>query len=137
MLLKVLISVHSKNVTVPSEVKELPRERPPWVRLVLISGQPPFNVRWAHLAESCAGCGLQTVFGGRHGQGHPIHGKAWFEMSVCFACGLARVPDGTTRGATRFLTGNQWTPPCPAVKRLRRLAFTEPMAVRMEYDSRG
>ena len=113
------------------EISELPRERPPWVRFVLISGQEPFSVRWGHLPGACPDCGVQTVFGGRQGRG-PLMPGALPSMVVCLACGLAQVHDGTTRGPARYLTGNQWTPPCPAVKRLRRIAFTEPMAVRME-----
>ena len=113
------------------EMKTRPRERPPWVRLFLVSSQDSCSMSWSHVPGKCPGCGVQTIFAGRHGRG-PLMPGATNLTVLCLACGFVRVADGTTKGPTRYLTGNQWTPPCPAVKRLRRLAFTPPMMVRIE-----
>ena len=55
------------------DVKALPMERPPWVRVMLISGGPPFNVSWTPLPEPCPSCDTRTLCGGRHAV-NPVRG---------------------------------------------------------------
>lgn len=111
------------------EVTELPGERPPWVRLILMSGQEPFCMEWTHLRGVCASCQSQTRFAGRRTDAPRAAGQP--PIIVCLGCGLATVPN-KMRGPARFLTGDEWTPPCPAVKRLRRIAFSRPVAIRID-----
>ena len=117
-----------KAFLVGPEVNELPKERPPWIRVVLLSSEWPFNLSWTPLPEPCPSCSTRTITGGRRGV-YPTRGANHFPMKICLACGFASVSDAAMVGPERFLTGDQWTPPCPAVKRLRRIALTVPMAV--------
>lgn len=90
---------------------ELPEQRPPWVRLIHTSREYPFLVEWRHLAGSCEACGCHTVL---VGQGYPHEPTC----TICLACGFASL---TYRH--RRLIGTDWSPPCPVIARIRRLAF--------------
>ena len=90
---------------------ELPEQRPPWVRLVHTSRGFPFLFRWTHPPASCEACGCHTVLAG---QGYPHEPTC----AICLACGFASLTYPCGR-----LTGTDWSPPCPVIARIRRLAF--------------
>jgi hypothetical protein len=97
------------------------RERPPWIRLLRMTGTNwPYAVWWWP-SDACWACGLPTVMEGRMR-------RAGLDMSrsprLCGACGATRVWPVVFGGTSETpIEGSTWTPPDEAVAELRRLAF--------------
>ena len=92
----------------------LPAPLPIWPRFYDISGAGPCPVSWRFLAETCDGCAQSTVAG----QGR--QGWLWQRaFSLCLTCGHVTIESGSPDAPTR-LVGDDWAPPCPAVRTLRR-----------------
>jgi hypothetical protein len=93
----------------------------PWARLFLTSVQAPWSVRWRHDPSGCPMCEAQTSFGL----------LAWprpFTAAICtlcLNCGYTTTSYSNPSAGTSepLLDGTAWTPPCPAVKRLRACVF--------------
>jgi hypothetical protein len=90
---------------------------PPWVRLFLQSVQEPTLSHWRHSPDPCEDCGARTIFGIL---AWPRAATAGLCM-VCLNCGAtaATYSEAGTSRSEPTLFGRAWTPPCPAVKRLR------------------
>jgi hypothetical protein len=106
---------------------EITAASPAWARAFAISQQFPWLIHWKHVTDSCCACRASVVFRTReHFPNVSCH--YW----LCLNCGHTQVeyriprhePETGDRVAAR-LSGEQWTPPCPAVKKLRRALFNE------------
>ena len=90
---------------------------PPWIRLFRLAA-PVGWVSWAHEPQPCPACETHVVF---HTDGHPRPGVV-AECRLCLACGWVGVEyirPGTSLRETPAVGGN-WSPPSPAVARLRQ-----------------
>jgi hypothetical protein len=100
---------------------DLTPSRPPWVRAFRASGGWPWLARWSHARPPCDRCSAPTVLTLEY----PPSGFTGVCGKLCLACGEVRA--GYVKGGVSpvgWLVGHQWTPPCPAVIRLRRALFT-------------
>ena len=90
---------------------------PPWVRLFLASVEGPNSVRWRYCRGSCPRCGASASFGL---QACP-RPNVFAVCVLCLACGNTTVQySRPSRGLVETpLAGRDWTPPSPAVQRLR------------------
>ena len=107
----------------------LPRPRaatPPWLRCFLRSIEGPWSVRWRYLHQRCPGCKTKVVFE------FLACPRAYVlaTCSLCLACGHTTAEyNRPWHGLTETsVGGSAWTPPCPAVQRLRDCIF-RPYAV--------
>ena len=110
-------------------------ESRPWIRLFRMTGRPPWNVDWHHCPLPCGGCGSQVVFQ-VHGYPRP-HVIA--RSLLCLACGHASVEHirpGTTLREMPAV-GDVWSPPCPAVARLRDALLRPFWRNQEEMESEG
>lgn len=104
---------------------------PPWARLFLRSRETPHPVGWRYCPGRCDGCSASATFGMR---ACPRAGVLALS-TLCLSCGRVT--------ATYFLAargmqaspaiGSAWTPPCPAVQRLRDCVF-RPHAVLVDEN---
>jgi hypothetical protein len=100
---------------------DLTPSRPAWVRAFRASGGWPWLARWSHHRPPCHRCSAPTVLTLEH----PPSAFTGVSATLCLACGEVR--SGYVKGAVSavgWLVGHHWTPPCPAVIRLRRALFT-------------
>jgi hypothetical protein len=105
-----------------SPENELKAETPAWIRVFRLSQQNPWGVQWQHVSESCNACGAEVLF-----TAADRHLSVTCEYVLCLNCGdtsttYKRPLTGRIVGC---VSGNQWTPPCAAVKKLRRALFDE------------
>jgi hypothetical protein len=94
---------------------------PPWIRLFQLTSGYPWWLPWRHVPGVC-GCGQRVTFAvwtrltsGRHAY-----------SALCLGCGLATSEYVRAKGrclSESPVSGNQWTPACVAVARLRRAVF--------------
>jgi hypothetical protein len=99
---------------------DLTPSRPPWVRAFRASAGWPWLARWSHHRPPCDHCSAPTVLTLEH----PPSAFTGVCGTLCLACGEVR--SAYFKGgfsAVGWLVGHQWTPPCPAVIRLRRALF--------------
>ena len=113
-------------------VKRPEAERPPWIRLMLLSQDSRFGIRWTPLSEPCHACDTQTIWAGSRGL-HPLRSSSAYLMLMCLACGSVTVRSGM-QGRNPYRVGSSWTPPDPAVKRLRRMALTPQMSISIDQN---
>lgn len=102
---------------------ELPEPSPPWIRLYSITSGPPWLLPWAHSGRACDGCAGLAVFGVWTVPRSGIRA----DSELCLGCGRASVV--YLRGGSdqeMVVTGDQWTPACVAVARLRKAVFVLP-----------
>lgn len=94
---------------------------PPWQRFIRLTGGPPWFVRWRLRADKCPRCGVKA----QAVRSVCFDGRSRSRYAVCLACGHteARLTDVATGDLRAMLEGNAWTPPCPAVKRMRLDVF--------------
>lgn len=94
---------------------------PPWVRLFLQSVQAPTLSHWRHSPDPCEDCAARTVFGILAWPRAATAGLC----TLCLNCGAtaASYSNAGTSGSEPTLFGRAWTPPCPAVKRLRECVY--------------
>lgn len=94
---------------------------PPWIRLFQLSSGYPWWLPWRHLARACAGCGQRVTFAVWTSPAPDTYAYS----ALCLACGQATSEyvrtDSELREAPVY--GNEWSPPCVAVARLRRAVF--------------
>jgi len=107
-------------------------QSPPWIRLFRIAGQIPWNVNWLYCPLACDGCGAQVTF---QANTHP-RPQVIARCLLCLACGRAAVEYLRTRTTLHEtpVVGNAWSPPCPAVARLREAVFRPFWANHFERD---
>lgn len=93
------------------------RETPPWIRFYRLTGGPPWQVEWVHNQNACAVCEARVLFQTR---GYP-RPRVEARCVLCLQCGYTWVEHVHAGGTLRELpvAGGEWTPPCPAVLRLR------------------
>jgi hypothetical protein len=99
---------------------DLTPSRPPWIRAFRASGGWPWLARWSHHRPPCDRCSAPTVLTLEH----PPSAFTGVCATLCLTCGEVRsdyVKDGVS--PVGWLMGHHWTPPCPAVIRLRRAIF--------------
>jgi hypothetical protein len=106
----------------PDHQPELKTVTPPWIRLFRLSQQPPWRVWWDHAENPCSVCDASVVF--TTSESFP---SVTCTYSLCLNCGdtsahYKRPLTGRVLGA---LSGKEWSPPCPAVLKLRRSIFNE------------
>jgi len=87
---------------------------PPWLRLFKLSGKVVFPFDWEHQSDTCSGCGAKVVMTVTRQLQHTRR-----SFDLCLNCG--RTSSRDTDGLR--MVGETWTPPCPAVKQLRRATF--------------
>ena len=92
-------------------------ESPPWVRLFLASLEQPNPPRWRHTPPPCSACQAAAVFALQACPRPAVIAAC----TLCLACGhttatYTHLAAGHTEHPAR---GGAWTPPCPAVQRLR------------------
>jgi hypothetical protein len=95
--------------------------RPPWIRAFRASAGWPWNARWSHRRQPCGRCSAPVVLTLEH----PPSAFTGVRAALCLGCGEVRsayLKGGVS--ANGWLVGHGWTPPCPAVIRLRRALFT-------------
>ena len=90
---------------------------PPWIRLFLASLEGPNPVRWRFCHGACPHCGASASFGLQACPRPNVFAVA----SVCLSCGrVTATYSKPARGLVESpVDGREWTPPCPAVQRLR------------------
>lgn len=90
---------------------------PPWVRLFLASVESPNPVRWRFCHAPCPRCRASASFGL---QACPRPG-VFAVCTLCLACGrVTSSYSNPGRGLVEApVEGSEWTPPSPAVQRLR------------------
>jgi hypothetical protein len=89
---------------------------PPWIRLFLHSLRQQL-APWRYHPSACPACATPTLFW-LQACPRPL----WLATcSLCLACGRAtsQYTQPWKNQGELALTGNTWTPPCPAVQRLR------------------
>jgi hypothetical protein len=94
---------------------------PAWVRVFLLSQQPPHQIQWRHHYERGPACDSPARFGFLT---WPDPATAAI-CSLCLSCGhtVSHQQQPATGEQQPPLEGTQWTPPCLAVKQLRRCIF--------------
>lgn len=102
-------------------------DAPPWTRLFLRTAQEDRPLRWRYVRQSCPGC---------FGNGAQLAMMAYPRLdvfgscSLCLSCGYVTASYSfATRDTMSHLGGADWTPACPAVKRLRDCALRPYMAL--------
>jgi hypothetical protein len=101
---------------------------PPWVRLFLRSVEGPSPTRWRHVPGACDFCGASATFVMRASPRPWVMGVC----TLCISCGRATaIYAHPSWPSSEAATGRTWTPPCPAVQRLRDCVF-RPYAVLSE-----
>jgi hypothetical protein len=94
---------------------------PPWIRLFQLSSGYPWWLPWRHVPGACGRCRQGVRFA--VWTSPAPRRRAYSE--VCLACGQATSEyvrmDAELREMPVF--GNEWSPPCVAVARLRRAVF--------------
>ena len=112
---------------------KVPRpQSPPWIRLFRMAGEVPWNVNWRYCPLACDGCGAHVTF---QANTYPRF-QVVARCLLCLACGRASVEymrPGTTLHESPVV-GEVWTPPCPAVARLREAVFRPFWADQIEPD---
>jgi hypothetical protein len=100
---------------------ELQCQSPPWIRLHRASMS--YGVRWQYAHSLCGGCRQRPVFETKRNP-HPMVDA---HARLCLNCGWVSIRNVSRRGAKigRWLQGDQWTPPCIAVKHLRNCVFRD------------
>ena len=90
---------------------------PPWIRLFRMSGAEPWNVAWRYWPADCPTCDGRVVF---EASAHARPGVL-ARCLLCLACGFTSVEHLRRGSGLRELPlrGVDWSPPCPAVLRLR------------------
>lgn len=98
-----------------------PRPRPPWLRFIRLTAQPPWNVRWDLEASLCEAC-PRSVSASREAVLNWRHSGSY---KICLGCGSVRVryTDNQHGLVLAELIGSEWTPPGPPVLRLRADVF--------------
>lgn len=104
---------------------------PPWIRVFLRSREGRNAIRWSYCPGPCPDCGAAASFGFRACPRPYVLGTC----TLCLACGRATAAYlRPSRGMQESsATGGAWTPPCPAVQRLRDCVF-RPYAVLAEWN---
>lgn len=94
---------------------------PPWIRVFQMTSGYPWWLPWRHVAGACARCAQCVTFAVWTS---PAPGRR-AHSALCLACGEATCEclhrDVRLREAP--VSGNEWSPPCVAVARLRRAVF--------------
>jgi RNase P subunit RPR2 len=103
--------------------QEIRPPSPPWIRVFQISARFPWHVVWRYRAASCPTCGGNVLF--------ETHRVVWLRGPVCcimcLSCGWTSAERFHSPGLSETpLTGDEWSPPCPAVARLREAVFARP-----------
>lgn len=99
---------------------DLTPSRPPWMRAFRASVGWPWLARWSHHRPACDHCSAPTLVTLEH----PPSAFTGVRATLCLACGEVRSASVRGDSLAGWLVGHQWTPPCPAVIRLRRALFT-------------
>ena len=99
---------------------------PPWIRLFQLTSGYPWWLPWRHVARGCPGCRQRVTFAVWTRLASERHAYS----ALCLACGLAtseyvRTTSGHLSEAP--VSGNEWSPACVAVARLRRAVFCPPL----------
>lgn len=94
---------------------------PPWIRLFLHSLQPPYSITWRYDHRPCASCQAHATFG------LLAWPQDWVSAicTLCLNCGWTETTyTNHQQGAqANCVDGDAWTPPCPAVQRLRTCVY--------------
>jgi hypothetical protein len=94
---------------------------PPWIRAFQLSSGHPWWLPWRHVARACASCKQRVTFA----VWTRLAPERWAHSALCLACG--RATSEYVRGDAELreapVSGNEWSPPCVAVARLRRAVF--------------
>lgn len=99
----------------------LPEGSPPWIRVFQLTSGYPWWLPWRHLANSCPSCAQQVTFAVWTS---PAHDRCAYS-ALCLACGQATSEHfyRNVRMRETPVSGNEWSPACVAVARLRRAVF--------------
>ena len=94
---------------------------PPWIRLYQLSSGYPWWLPWRHVARACAGCAQRVTFAVWTS---PAPNRRAYS-ALCLSCGQVMSESVRTDAELREapVYGNEWSPPCVAVARLRRAVF--------------
>jgi hypothetical protein len=95
---------------------------PPWIRLFQLTSGYPWWLPWRHVLRRCPSCDQCVTFGVWT---RPRRDRCAYS-SLCLACGRATSEyiSATNRGMSEApVAGNEWSPACIAVARLRRAVF--------------
>jgi hypothetical protein len=94
---------------------------PPWLRVFQLSSGFPWWLRWRHLPDECNACSQHVTFAvWTH-----VRPGVQAHSTLCLQCGFSTVEHvhyGRDAHETP-VAGDQWSPPCVAVARLRRAVF--------------
>jgi hypothetical protein len=103
----------------------LPPGRSPWIRVFQLTCGYPWWRPWRHVPGGCPGCRQDVTFA----VWTMLPGDRRAHSTLCLACGHATSEYVwvANRGMSEApLSGSEWSPPCVAVARLRRLVFCPP-----------
>jgi hypothetical protein len=94
---------------------------PPWIRVFQLTSRHPWWLAWRHIARGCAGCDQRVSFAVWT---RPAPRQRAFS-TLCLGCGQATSEYLYAGGRVSEtpVSGNEWSPPCVAVARLRRAVF--------------
>ncbi len=99
---------------------------PPWIRLFLSTIKEPRPIRWSYVWQKCPSCGTAVRMGM---QAYP-RGVVLGLCSLCLSCGYVTASYSIPKRLTdSVMSGAEWTPPCPAVQRLRDCALRSRMVL--------
>ena len=95
---------------------------PPWIRLFQLSSGHPWWLPWRHVPGACGRCGQRVRFAVWTS---PAPRRRAYS-ALCLACGRVTSEYVRTDAELREvpISGNEWSPPCVAVARLRRAVFS-------------
>jgi hypothetical protein len=99
---------------------------PPWIRVFQLTSGYPWWLPWRHVAGGCPRCAQHVTFAVWT---WPARDRRAYS-ALCLACGQATSEYlCPTRGHMREapVSGNEWSPSCVAVARLRRAVFSPPL----------
>jgi hypothetical protein len=105
----------------PGRLKE---PTPPWLRVFQLSSGFPWWLRWRHIPVECQSCAQCVTFAVW------THARPGVQAlsTLCLQCGFSTVEHvypGRDAHETP-VAGDQWSPPCVAVARLRTAVFGAP-----------
>jgi hypothetical protein len=111
------LAVALLGATTPAEAS------PPWIRVCQMTSGYPWWLLWRHLAGVCPGCAQRVTFAVWTS---PAPDRRAFS-ALCLGCGQATSEylHGNVQMRETPVSGNEWSPPCVAVARLRRAVFPE------------
>jgi hypothetical protein len=96
---------------------------PPWIRVFQMTSGYPWWLPWRHVPNGCQRCAQHVTFAVWTS---PAADRRAYS-ALCLACGEATSEHlrSDVRLREAPVSGNEWSPPCVAVARLRRAVFSD------------